>query len=56
MSPTDLAQDPRFYVNLENGKPVLKKSHSSGYCIQIQLARDFQVLIHWILLFTLLKV
>ena len=56
MSPTDLAQDPRFYVNLENGKPVLKKSHSTGYYLQIQLARDFQVLIDWILLFTLLTV
>ena len=56
MSPTDLAQDPRFYVNLENGKPVLKKSHSTGYYLEIQLARDFQVLIDWILLFTLLTV
>ena len=25
MSPIDLIQDPNFYVNLENGKPVLKK-------------------------------
>ena len=24
-SPIDVAQDPNFYVNLENGKPVLKK-------------------------------
>ena len=26
MSPVEVAQDPNFYVNLENGKPVLKKS------------------------------
>ena len=26
MSPIDLVQDPNFYVNLENGKPVLKKN------------------------------
>ena len=38
MSPIDLVQDPNFYVNLENGKPVLKKSHSTGYYSQIQLA------------------
>ena len=37
-SPTDLVQDPNFYVNLENGKSVLKKSHSTGYYSQIQLA------------------
>ena len=38
MSPIDLLQDPNFYVNLENGKPVLIKSHSTGYYSQIQLA------------------
>ena len=38
MSPIDLVQDPNFYVNLENAKPVLKKSHSTGYYSQIQLA------------------
>ena len=38
LSPIDLVQDPNFYVNLENGKPVLKKSHSTGYYSQIQLA------------------
>ena len=38
MSPIDLVQDPNFHVNLENGKPVLKKSHSTGYYSQIQLA------------------
>ena len=38
MSPIDLAQDPNFYVNLENGKAVLKKSHFTGYYSQIQLA------------------
>ena len=37
MSPPDLVQDPNFYVNLENGKPVLKKSHSTRYYSQIQL-------------------
>ena len=26
MLPIDLVQDPNFYVNLENGKPVLKKT------------------------------
>ena len=31
ISPIDLVQDPNFYVNLENGKPVLKNSHSAGY-------------------------
>ena len=35
VSPSDLVQDPYFYVNLENGKPVLKKSHSTGYYSQI---------------------
>ena len=38
MSPTDLIQGRNFYVNLENGKPVLKKSHSTRYYSQIQLA------------------
>ena len=38
MSPIDLVQGPNFYVNLENGKLVLKKSHSTGYYSQIQLA------------------
>ena len=38
MSPIDLVQDPNFYVNLENGLPVLKKSHSTGHYSQIQLA------------------
>ena len=38
MSPIDLVQDPNFYVNLENGKSVPKKSHSTGYYSQIQLA------------------
>ena len=37
MSPIDLVQDPNFYVNLENGNLVLKKSHSTGYYSQIQL-------------------
>ena len=31
MSPIDLVQNRNFYVNLGNGKPVLKKSHSTGY-------------------------
>ena len=31
MLPIDLVQDPNFYVNLENGKPVLKKTHCTGY-------------------------
>ena len=38
MSPIDLVQNPIFYVNLENGKPVMKKSHSIEYYSQIQLA------------------
>ena len=38
MSPIALVQDPNFYVNLENGKPVMKKSHSTGYYSQIQLS------------------
>ena len=38
MSAIDLVQDPNFYVNSENGKPILKKSHSTGYYSQIQLA------------------
>ena len=38
MSPIELAQYPHFHVNLENGKPVLKKTHSNGYYSQIQLA------------------
>ena len=37
MSTSDFVQDPNFYVNLENGKQVLKKSHSTGYDSQIQL-------------------
>ena len=40
MSPIDLVQNPNFYVNLENGKPILKKSHSTGYYSQIQLAME----------------
>ena len=31
MSPVEFVQDPNFYVNLENGKAVLKKTHSTGY-------------------------
>ena len=38
MSPEDLALDSNFYVNLKDGKPVLKKAHSLGYYSQIQLA------------------
>ena len=38
LSSIDLVQDPNFYVNLENGEPILKKSHSTGYYSQIQLA------------------
>ena len=38
LSSIDLVQDPNFYVNLENGEPILKKSHSAGYYSQIQLA------------------
>ena len=38
MSSIDLVQDPNFYVNWENGKPILKKSHSTEYYSQIQLA------------------
>ena len=38
MSPIDFVQDLNFYVNLENGKPVLKESHSTGYYSQIHLA------------------
>ena len=40
MSPIDLAQDLNFYVNLENGKPVLKGSLSTGYYSQIHLAME----------------
>ena len=56
ISPIGFFQDPNFYVNLENGKPVLKKSSSTEYYSQIQLAMRLQVLIHVILLFPLLKV
>ena len=28
--------DEKFYVELVNGKPVLKSSHPLGYCDQIQ--------------------
>ena len=38
MSPIDLALDPYFYLNFENGKAVFKKSHSIGYYSQTQLA------------------
>ena len=38
LSSINLVQDPNFYVNLENGEPILKKSHSTGYYSQIQLA------------------
>ena len=38
--PINLVQDPNFYMNLENCKPVLKKSHFTGYYSQIQLAKQ----------------
>ena len=38
MSPIELVQDLNFYMNLENGKPDLKKIHSTGYYSKIQLA------------------
>ena len=38
ISHIDLDQDLNFYVYLENSKPILKKSHSTGYYSQIQLA------------------
>ena len=40
MSPIGLVQDPNYYVNLENAKPVLKKSRSTGYYSQIQVAME----------------
>ena len=36
--PSDLVEDPRFYVGYENGRLALKKSHRKGYYSQIQLA------------------
>ena len=39
MLPIDLVQDPNFYVNLENGKPVLKKQLYWIYS-KIQLAME----------------
>ena len=38
MSPIKLVQGTNFYMNLKNGKAVLKKIHSSGYYLQMQLA------------------
>ena len=38
MSPIGFVQDLNFYVNLENRKPVLKKTRSTGCYSQIQLA------------------
>jgi len=29
--PSDLLEDPRFYVGYEYGRPVLKKTHRNGY-------------------------
>ena len=37
MFPIGFVQDLNFYVNLENRKPVLKKTRSTGYYSQIQL-------------------
>ena len=33
----DMAHDQSFYVNYENGVPVLKTNHPNGYCTQIQM-------------------
>ena len=40
MLPIDLVQDPNFYVNLENGKPVLKKTIVLDILKKIQLAME----------------
>ena len=46
LSPIEIVQDPNFYVNLENGQPVLKKKkkkkHSTGYYSQILLNGTFR--------------
>ena len=32
LTPTQAMEDPSFYVEMKDGKPVLKKNHSLGYC------------------------
>ena len=37
-TPLEMVHDKSFYVEMENGHPVLKNTHSSGYYTQIQMA------------------
>ena len=56
LSPIEIVQDPNFYVNLENGQPILKKNKTFYWILLTNIAQwDFQVLIR-VILFTLLKV
>ena len=55
LSPIEIVQDPNFYVNLENGQPILKKKTFYWILLTNIAQWDFQVLIR-VILFTLLKV
>ena len=35
LSPIEIVQDPNFYVNLENGQPVLKKKNKKNILLDI---------------------
>lgn len=38
LTPQELCKDSKFYVEMDNDKPRLKRDHSNGYYTQIQMA------------------
>ena len=37
-TPQQMLDDKSFYIEMQDGKPVLKKEHANGYYSQIQMA------------------